>query len=131
MQLMERALPAQSLRQKMAWMRAASLYLNRYGITSVTNATGNLAEIEVLAALHRRGELTVRTRTAFGTVGAKHKLTPQFLADLDQAHKLQRRVGFRQPGKVLRRRRRQDRRFTSPPNITRWCLKSTSAATRS
>ncbi len=88
MQLMERALPAQSLRQKMAWMRAASLYLNRYGITSVTNATGNLAEIEVLAALHRRGELTVRTRTAFGTVGAKHKLTPQFLADLDQAHKM-------------------------------------------
>jgi predicted amidohydrolase YtcJ len=61
--------------------------LNRYGITSVTNATGNLPEIEVLAALHQRGELTVRTRTAFGTVGAKHKLTPQFLADLDKARK--------------------------------------------
>jgi predicted amidohydrolase YtcJ len=87
MQLMERALPAQPLSEKMAWMRAASLYLNRYGITSVTNATGNLPEIEVLAALHQRGELTVRTRTAFGTVGAKHKLTPQFLADLDKARK--------------------------------------------
>jgi hypothetical protein len=87
MQLMERALPAQPLSEKMAWMRAASLYLNRYGITSVTNATGNLPEIELLAALHRRGELTVRTRTAFGTVGAKHKLTPQFLADLDKARR--------------------------------------------
>jgi predicted amidohydrolase YtcJ len=87
MQLMERALPAQPLSEKMEWMHAASLYLNRYGITSVTNATGNLPEIEVLAALHQRGELTVRTRTAFGTVGAKHKLTPQFLADLDTARK--------------------------------------------
>jgi predicted amidohydrolase YtcJ len=87
MQLMERALPPQPLSEKMGWMRAASLYLNRYGITSVTNATGNLPEIEVLAALHKRGDLTVRTRTAFGTVGAKHKLTPQFLADLDQARK--------------------------------------------
>jgi predicted amidohydrolase YtcJ len=88
MQLMERALPAQPLSEKMEWMRAASLYLNRYGITSVTNATGNLGEIEVLAALHQRAELTVRTRTAFGTVGAKHKLTPQFLADLDTARKM-------------------------------------------
>ena len=85
MQLMERALPAQPLSEKMAWMRAASLYLNHYGITSVTNATGNLPEIELLAALHQRGELTVRTRIAFGTVGAKHKLTPQFLADLNKA----------------------------------------------
>jgi predicted amidohydrolase YtcJ len=69
----------------MEWMREASLYLNSFGITSVTNATGNLPEIELYAALHRKGQLTVRTRTAFGTVGAKHSLTPRFLADLDKA----------------------------------------------
>lgn len=88
MQLMERALPAQPLSEKIAWLRAASQYLNRYGITSVTNATGNLSEIQLLAALHQRDELTVRARMAFGTVGAKNKLTPQFLADLDKARKM-------------------------------------------
>jgi len=87
MQLMERALPLQPLSEKLAWMRDASRYLNRYGITSITNATGSLAEIQLLAALRDRGELTVRTRMAFGTVGAKVKLTPQFLADLDRARK--------------------------------------------
>jgi hypothetical protein len=88
MQLMERALPPQPLSERMAWMRAASLYLNSFGITSVTNATGNLSEIELLAALHQKGQLTVRTRMAFGTVGAKHSLTPQFLADLEKARRM-------------------------------------------
>jgi len=87
MQLMERALPAQPLDEKVAWMREASRYLNRFGITAVTNATGNPGELAVLGALRDRGGLTVRTRMAFGTVGAKHKLTPEFLADLDQARK--------------------------------------------
>jgi predicted amidohydrolase YtcJ len=85
MQLMERALPPQPLSERMAWMREASRYLNSFGITSVTNATGNLSEIELLAAIHQKGQLTVRTKTAFGTVGAKHSLTPQFLADLEKA----------------------------------------------
>lgn len=85
MQWMERALPPQPLSERMAWMREAALYLNSFGITGITNATGSLAEIEPLAALHRKGQLTVRARIAFGTVGAKHKLTPQFLADLEKA----------------------------------------------
>jgi predicted amidohydrolase YtcJ len=85
MQLIERALPPPALSERMAWMRQASLYLNSFGITSVTNATGSLSEIELLAALRQKGQLTVRTRTAFGTVGAKHSLTPQFLAELEKA----------------------------------------------
>ena len=88
MQLMERALPPQAFSERMAWMREASLYLNSFGITSVTNATGNLSEIELLAGLHQKGQLTVRTRTAFGTVGAKHRLTPPFLADLEKARQM-------------------------------------------
>ena len=85
MQLMERALPAQPQSEKLAWMRDAVRYLNRYGITSVTNATGNSSELQLIGALRDRGQLTVRTRMAFGTVGAKHKLTPEFLAELDKA----------------------------------------------
>jgi predicted amidohydrolase YtcJ len=66
-------------------LQAATRHLNSYGITSVVNATGNLAEIKLYAALRDRGALTVRTRTAFGAVSVPHQLTPQFLADLDEA----------------------------------------------
>ena len=85
MLLMDRALANQPFEEKVAWMREASRYLNRFGITSVTNATGSLAEIEIYDALRDRGELTVRTKTAFATVAVNHSLTPQFLADLDKA----------------------------------------------
>jgi predicted amidohydrolase YtcJ len=89
MQVMERAVAKQlSLDEKLALLHEASLYLNRFGITSITNASGNLAEIELYAALRDRGQLTVRTRTAFGTIGAAHHLTPEFLADLDKARTL-------------------------------------------
>jgi hypothetical protein len=66
-------------------LQVATRHLNSYGITSVVNATGNLAEIKLYAALRDRGALTVRTRTAFGAVATPHHLTPQFLADLDEA----------------------------------------------
>ena len=49
--------------------------------------TGNLDEVRLFAALHERGELTVRTRTAFGAVAVAHQLTPQFLADLEEARR--------------------------------------------
>jgi predicted amidohydrolase YtcJ len=85
MQLIERALPPQPMAEKMQWMRGAALYLNRYGITSVTNATGSLDEIQIYGALRDKHQLTVRTKTAFGSVAVKHKLTPEFLAQLDKA----------------------------------------------
>ena len=86
MELMERAVFAGLSRdEKLALLRDASHYLNRYGITSVVNATGSLPEIELYAALRDRGELTVRTRNSFGAVAVKHHLTPQFLADLETA----------------------------------------------
>lgn len=89
MQVMERALASHlSLDEKLGLLHDASLYLNRYGITSINNASGNLAEIELYAALRDRGQLTVRTRTAFGAIGATHHLTPEFLAALDKARTL-------------------------------------------
>ncbi len=89
MERIERALAAQQpLEEKLALLSDASQYLNRYGITSVVNATGSLPEIELYAALRDRGQLTVRVRMAFGAVAVNHHLTPQFLSDLDQARTL-------------------------------------------
>ena len=86
MEVMERAVDAQlPAESKLAMLEAATHYLNSYGITSVVNATGNLAEIRLYATLHERGTLTVRTRTAFGSVAVAHRLTPEFLADLEEA----------------------------------------------
>jgi predicted amidohydrolase YtcJ len=74
--------------EKLALLREGTRYLNRYGITSVVNATGDLAEVKLYAALRDRGELTVRTRTSFGAVAVRHHLTPQLLADLEEARRL-------------------------------------------
>jgi len=76
---------ALSVEEQLAMIQVATREVNRYGVTSVVNATGDLAEIRLYAALRDRGELTVRTRTAFGAVATPHRLTPQFLADLEEA----------------------------------------------
>ncbi len=76
---------ALSVEEQLAMIRVATRELNSYGITSVVNATGDLGEIKLYAALRDRGALTVRTRTAFGAVSAPHRLTPRFLADLEEA----------------------------------------------
>jgi predicted amidohydrolase YtcJ len=86
MEIMERAVQSQlSVGEQVAMVRAASRYLNGFGITSVVNATGNLAEIRLYGLLRDRGQLTVRTRNAFGAVAVAHQLTPEFLADLETA----------------------------------------------
>ncbi len=86
MQLAARAVAGQiPLDEQLAMLRTATRFLNSYGITSVVNATGDLTELRLYAALRDRGELTVRTRTAFGAVAVPHRLTPAFLADLDAA----------------------------------------------
>lgn len=86
MELVEQALPDPPLDVKFEWLQQAMHYLNRFGITSATMATGSLADIELYGKLRDRGLLTLRTRTAFGAVAVNHHLTPQFLADLDKAH---------------------------------------------
>ena len=88
MQLINNALPPMPLDQRMALLRDAEHYLNRFGITSVVELTGDLPELEAFAALRDRGELTIRTRTGFGKVAVNHHLTPEFLAGLDKARKL-------------------------------------------
>ena len=86
MAVLERALAKQySQEEKLGFVREACHHLNQFGITSVVNATGNLDEIQLYAALRDRGELTVRTRTSFGAVAVNHHLTPEFLADFEKA----------------------------------------------
>jgi predicted amidohydrolase YtcJ len=88
-EVMERAVWEQlTEEEKLALLRDAAHELNRYGITSVVNATGDLKQIELYATLRDRGELTVRTKTSFGAVGVNHHLTPEFLADLEKARTL-------------------------------------------
>ena len=89
MELAERAVfPLFTLDEKLALLRDASHYLNRYGVTSVVNATGSLQEIELYAALRDRGQLTVRTRNSFGAVAVNHHLTANFLGELERARSL-------------------------------------------
>jgi predicted amidohydrolase YtcJ len=83
---MERAVLASlSIEDKLALLQGGMRYLNTFGITSVVNATGDLAEIELYGQLRDRGALTVRTKTAFGAVAVPHRLTPKFLDDLETA----------------------------------------------
>ena len=89
MQLAARAVALRvPLEERLSMVQNATKYLNSLGITSVVNATGDLAEIELYAALRDRGTLTVRTRTSFGSVAVQHHLTPAFLADLERARLL-------------------------------------------
>ncbi len=89
MQLAARAVAARvPLEEKLSMLQAAAHFLNSFGITSVVNATGDLAELELYATLRDRGSLTVRTRTSFGSVAVQHHLTPAFLADLEHARQL-------------------------------------------
>jgi predicted amidohydrolase YtcJ len=89
MQLAARAVAVRvPLEEKLAMVQDATRYLNSLGITSVVNATGDLAEIELYGTLRDRGALTVRTRTSFGSVAVQHHLTPAFLADLERARQL-------------------------------------------
>ncbi|HME37907.1 MAG TPA: amidohydrolase [Steroidobacteraceae bacterium] len=89
MQLAARAVAARVPKERqLAYVEAAAHYLNSFGITSVVNATGDLAELELYGTLRDRGLLTVRTRTSFGSVAVQHRLTPGFLADLERARTL-------------------------------------------
>lgn len=86
MELVERAAIALlSQDEKLDIVRQGLRYLNQFGITTVVNATGDLAEIELYGTLRDRKKLTVRTRTAFGAVAYPHRLTPQFLQDIETA----------------------------------------------
>ena len=71
--------------EKLRLLQIGMRHLNSFGITSIVNATGDLAELDLYGKLRDSGQLTVRTRTAFGAVAYPHRLSEQFLADLELA----------------------------------------------
>jgi len=71
--------------EKLVILRKGIKFLNQNGITTVINATGSLQEIELYAKLRDNNELTLRTRTAFGAIALPHKLTPEFIAEIEAA----------------------------------------------
>ena len=73
--------------EQVGMLREAFRELNRFGITSAVDAAGDLAQLRRFGAMRDRGELTIRIRGAFGAVAVPHKLTPEFLSDLDQARR--------------------------------------------
>jgi predicted amidohydrolase YtcJ len=86
MEAVERAVKKTlSTEEQLAMIREAMRVLNGYGVTSVVNATGDLDEIKLYAALRDRGQLSVRTRTAFGAVSGPQRLSAKFLGELEEA----------------------------------------------
>jgi predicted amidohydrolase YtcJ len=82
------ALGLLSMADKLTLAREAQRYLNQFGITSVVNASGTLPEIELYKTLRDRHQMNVRMKVAMGTIGVPHKLTPEFLRNLEAARDL-------------------------------------------
>ena len=107
MSVMERALQKFfTQEEKLTFLRDASKHLSSYGITSVVNATGNLAEIQLYGILRDRGELTVRTKTSFGAVARETSPDSGISGRPGKSpHGVSRRLGLGESGEILCRRR--------------------------
>ncbi|MEO7157446.1 MAG: amidohydrolase, partial [Vicinamibacterales bacterium] len=81
MSLMTAAAPQPTEEDRLAAIRAAIDQAHRFGITSVHDAGGTADDLELLARLRKRGELTLRIYQALRADAA---LTPAGLAQLDQ-----------------------------------------------
>ncbi len=58
------------------------------GVTSVFNASGDIAEMELYQTLYERGSLAIRTKTAYSAgSGSRHTLSPEELASFESARK--------------------------------------------
>ncbi len=69
-------------------LRLGMNFANRHGITGVINATGDIPEMEMYRQLHARGQLTVRTATAFAEdLGVRHTLSPEELNRFEDARR--------------------------------------------
>jgi predicted amidohydrolase YtcJ len=74
--------------QKVAFLKVGMREANSHGVTSVVNATGDTSDMELYQELHQYDALTVRMTTAFAVdVGVKHTMSPQELAEFEQARK--------------------------------------------
>jgi predicted amidohydrolase YtcJ len=87
MELIWRKIAKPPIDEQLLALRAGLAYASRLGITSIVNASGDLAELRLYDELHRRGELTLRTTTAFAVIGYPHRLTSEELASFDEGRR--------------------------------------------
>jgi len=72
--------------EKVRRLKLGMAFASQHGITSVVNATGGIPEMQLYDEMRKRGELTVRTTTAFAEdVGVRHTLSPEELAEFEKA----------------------------------------------
>ena len=72
--------------EKVRRLKLGMAFAGQHGITSVVNATGDIPEMQLYDEMRKRGELTVRTTTAFAEdVGVRHTLSPEELGEFEKA----------------------------------------------
>jgi len=87
--LAQRLVPKPTLTELMSAVRDGMRFANSRGVTTVLNASGDLHEMDLYQTLHSRGELTIRTTTAFSSgYGTRHTLSPQELEDFETGRRL-------------------------------------------
>jgi predicted amidohydrolase YtcJ len=82
--LVRNVIPAPTREEQLQALRAGLKEANRHGLTSVVNASGSLEEMDLYAELRRRGELTVRMKTAL-MMGPQ--LNPAKLAEFEEGRR--------------------------------------------
>lgn len=87
--LVRKAIPEPSRAEKLRALRQGLAEANRFGLTSVVNASSSPGELELYQELERRGELTLRTYTA---LNLRPGITRK---ELDQFERVRRR--YRSP----------------------------------
>lgn len=87
-QLVRRVIPAPSRTYVLSALRGGMEAANARGVTSVVNASGDLDEMALYATLRARGELTLRTTTAYSAgAGTRHTLSPSELDAFERARR--------------------------------------------
>jgi predicted amidohydrolase YtcJ len=85
-QLVRRVIPVPPREKVLSAVRGGLQAANARGVTSVLNASGDLDEMALYATLHSRGELTLRTTTAYSAgAGTRHTLSPEELEAFETA----------------------------------------------
>lgn len=82
--LVRDVIPASTRDEKLQALCAGLKEANSHGVTSVVNASGSLEEMELYSELRRRGELTVRMKTALMMTP---QLNPATLAEFEKGRR--------------------------------------------
>jgi predicted amidohydrolase YtcJ len=86
--LVRRVIPEPSRDIVLAALNGGMQAASARGLTSVINASGDLDEMALYAAMHENGTLTLRTTTAYSAgAGTRHTLSPDELDAFDTARK--------------------------------------------